>query len=73
VEQRAKDVESKFWEMYKETSNGQDDDFVRQAHGDIGNILTFVRSFTSVNASLIGELGWFILSRQLYVHNRDAT
>jgi hypothetical protein len=59
--------------MYKDVSTGQNDDFLEQAHGDIGNILTFVRSFTSVNASLTGELGWSILSRQLYVHNWNAT
>ncbi|KAJ8588058.1 hypothetical protein M405DRAFT_717039, partial [Rhizopogon salebrosus TDB-379] len=48
-----KDVESKFWEMYKETSNGQDDDFVRQAHGDIGNILTFAGLFSAVDSTFI--------------------
>ncbi|KAG2148860.1 hypothetical protein DEU56DRAFT_696628, partial [Suillus clintonianus] len=51
-----KDVNSKFWETYKEVSNAYDDDFLGRAHGDIGIILTFAGLLSAVVSTFIGGM-----------------
>lgn len=41
---RGEDVESVFWTMYKRVSNEHDAEFLKQAHGDMAVVLTFVSS-----------------------------
>ncbi|KAJ8589785.1 hypothetical protein M405DRAFT_717088, partial [Rhizopogon salebrosus TDB-379] len=48
-----KDVESDFWEMYKEVSNEHDRDFLERANGDMAIILTFAGLFSAVNSTFI--------------------
>jgi hypothetical protein len=72
AQERDKEVDSKFWTTYDKVSTEYDNDFLERANGDMGIILTFVRSFASLNANLTGEPGWFILSCQLHFYHRNA-
>ncbi|KAG1850987.1 hypothetical protein C8R48DRAFT_836547 [Suillus tomentosus] len=53
VQERNKDVESKFWATYDEVSTEYDDDFLERANGDMGIILTFAGLFSAVNSTFI--------------------
>ncbi|KAG1740526.1 uncharacterized protein EDB91DRAFT_1053208, partial [Suillus paluster] len=53
VEERGKDVDSKFWATYKKVANEHDDDFLARANDDMGIILTFAGLFSAVNSAFI--------------------
>ncbi|KAG0699176.1 hypothetical protein DFH29DRAFT_62225 [Suillus ampliporus] len=53
VEERGKDVNSKFWATYKKISSEHDDDFLARANDDMGIILTFAGLFSAVNSTFI--------------------
>jgi hypothetical protein len=74
AQERGKDVESHFWETYKNVSNEHDNDLLERANDDMGIILTFVCLFMSVIATLKSNkrIGWFILSCELYLHRQNA-
>ncbi|KAG2340385.1 hypothetical protein BDR05DRAFT_890001, partial [Suillus weaverae] len=53
LQERDKDVDSKFWTTYDKVSTEYDDDFLERANSDMGIILTFAGLFSAVNSTFI--------------------